>query len=56
MTAYELMIKTNHHLIKGGKLTDAQKATIARQLLAARSTTDIKRWGNVPAFTFWRSY
>ena len=37
MTAYELMIKTNHHLIKGGTLTDAQKASIVRQLLAARS-------------------
>jgi len=38
MTAYELMIKTNHHLIKGGELTDAQKANIVRQLLAAQNT------------------
>jgi len=37
MTAYELMIKTNHHLIKDGELTDAQKANIVRQLLAART-------------------
>ena len=37
MTAYELMIKTNHHLIKDGELTDAQKSNIAGQLLAARS-------------------
>ena len=37
MTAYELMIKTNHHLIKGGELTDAHRATIVRQLLAART-------------------
>ena len=37
MTAYDLMIKTNHHLLRGGTLTDAQKAGIARQLLAARS-------------------
>ena len=37
MTAYELMIKTNHYLIKGGKLTDGQKANIARQLFNARS-------------------
>lgn len=36
MTAHELMIKTNHHLIKGGELTDPQKANIVRQLLAAR--------------------
>jgi hypothetical protein len=37
MTAYELMIKTNHHIIKDGELTDAQKANIVRQLLAART-------------------
>jgi len=36
MTAYELMIKTNHHLIQGGKLTEPQKANIVRQLLASR--------------------
>ena len=38
MTAYELMVKTNHYLIKGGELTDAQKTNIIRQLLAAKST------------------
>ena len=38
MTAYDLMIKANHHLIKGGDLTCPQKANIVRQLLDARST------------------
>jgi len=42
---YELMIKTNHHLIKGGELTDAQKGNITRQFLAARSKEDVERWG-----------
>jgi len=37
MTAYELMIKTNHHLIKNRELTNAQKANIVCQLLAAQS-------------------
>jgi len=37
MTAYELMIKTNHHLIRGGELSAAQKAAIVPRLLAARS-------------------
>lgn len=37
MTVHELMVKTNHYLIKGGELTGAQKAKIAGQLLAARS-------------------
>lgn len=37
MTAYELMIKTNHYLIQGGTLTEAQKGSIVRQLLAAKS-------------------
>ena len=37
MTAHELMIKTNHHLIKGGELTEPQKANIVRQLLAVRT-------------------
>ncbi|MDD4495113.1 MAG: hypothetical protein PHV32_12375 [Eubacteriales bacterium] len=40
MTAYELMMKTNHHLIKGGILTDAQKQNIVHQLLAARTTPE----------------
>ena len=38
MNAHELMIKTNHYLIKGGELTEAQKANISSQLLAARSS------------------
>ena len=32
--AYELMIKTNHYLIKGGDLLESQKAGIAGRLLA----------------------
>ena len=28
MTTHELMIKTNHHLIKGGELTEPQRANI----------------------------
>jgi len=48
---YELMLKTNHHLIKGGGLTDAQKGTITRQLLAAKTAPNIKRWGSMyPSF------
>ena len=43
MTAYELMIKTNHYLIRGGELTDAQKANIAHQLHAGRITDGQKR-------------
>jgi len=37
MTAYELTVKTNHYLIKGGKLTDAHKASITRQLFEAQN-------------------
>jgi len=37
MTAHELMIKTNLHMIAGGELTDAQKSSVVRGLLAARS-------------------
>ena len=37
MTPHELMIKTNHHLIKGGKLTAMQKENIVRQFLDARN-------------------
>lgn len=40
MTAYELMIKTNHYLIKRGKLTERQKADISDRLLSARSTPE----------------
>ena len=35
-TTHELMIKTNHHLIKGGELTALHKANITRWLLSAR--------------------
>jgi len=37
MTAYDLMIKTNHHLLRGGELTDVQKSRIVKEFLAARS-------------------
>lgn len=40
MIAYELMIKTNHQLIKDEKLTDKQKGDIVSQLLSARSTPE----------------
>ena len=43
MTAHELMIKTNHHLIKGGELTEPQKANITRQILDTRSDERIKQ-------------
>ena len=43
MTPYELMIKSNHHLIKGGELTDSQKANIVRQLLVAQSDERTKQ-------------
>ena len=43
MTAYDLMIKTNHHLIKGGNLTEPQKANVVRQLLEARSDERTKQ-------------
>ena len=38
MTAYELMIKTNQYLIRGGELTDAHKANIVHKLRANRIT------------------
>ena len=38
MTIYELMVKTNHYLIKGGILTDEQKKWIVQQILPSRST------------------
>jgi hypothetical protein len=40
LTAYELMIKTNYHLIKGGALTDKQKENIVGQFLSARNTPE----------------
>ena len=35
---YELMIKINHHIIKGGEFTDKQKENIVNQFLAAKSS------------------
>lgn len=43
MTVHELMLKTNHHLIKGGELTVPQKEDIVRQFLAARSNERTKQ-------------
>jgi len=43
MTAYELLIITNHHLIKGGELTEPQKAGIVRQLHTAQSDERTKQ-------------
>ena len=48
MAAYELMIKTNHYLIRGGVLNDAQKSNIVRQLQAGRITDGVKRTFNNP--------
>jgi hypothetical protein len=42
MTTHELMLKTNHYLIKGGQLTDAHKANITRQLSLAH-TNELKK-------------
>lgn len=43
MKAYELMIKTNHYLIRGGVLTDAHKAKIVRQLYENKITDGRRR-------------
>ena len=43
MTAYELMIKANHHLIRGGSYSDAEKTEIADRLRAGRITGGEKR-------------
>jgi hypothetical protein len=43
MTAHELMVRTNHYLIKGGELTEAHKTNITGQLLAAKSTPEQAR-------------
>jgi len=40
MNAHELMIKTNHYLIKGGQLNEKQKSNIVNQFLAARITKE----------------
>ena len=44
MTAYELMIKTNHHLMQGGVFTAVQAQTITRKLLAARNPDTAQRF------------
>ena len=43
MTVHELMVKTNHYLIKDGELTATQKDKIVRQLLAAQSDEKTKQ-------------
>lgn len=40
MDIYELMIKTNYFLIKGGTLTDGQKQNIVNQLISAVSNKE----------------
>jgi len=50
MTAYNLMVKTTHHLIRGFALTDAQKANIARQLREHRITDGRLRTFNAYAY------
>ncbi|MCL2361826.1 MAG: hypothetical protein FWC73_08455 [Defluviitaleaceae bacterium] len=50
MTAYELMIKTNHHLIRGGEYNEAEKADIAHQLRANRVTDGRMRTFNPYAY------
>lgn len=37
MTAYQWMLKTNYHLIRGGTFTDEGRNNIARRLMAART-------------------
>lgn len=43
MTAYELMIKTNRHLINGGTITEKQRGNIVRDLLFAASDENAKQ-------------
>jgi hypothetical protein len=51
MNAYELMVKTNHFLIKGGSLTDSQKDNIVGQLLSAQIKPEqAKRFYNIVKF------
>lgn len=45
MNPYDLMIKTNYHLIRGGEYTDTQKSDIVNQLLATRAEP-----GSTPGF------
>ena len=39
MTTYDLMIKTIHYLMKGGKLTEDQKNSIVNRFMMEISTT-----------------
>ena len=50
MKAYELMIKTNHLMIKGEKFSDEQKANIAQQLYENKITDGRKRTFNAYAY------
>ena len=43
MVAYDLMIKTNHYLIRGGELSDKHKDTIVRKLYDNKITDGRKR-------------
>jgi len=43
MKAYDLMVRANHYLIKGGELTAGQKANLVRQLRENRITNGRKR-------------
>ena len=43
MTAHELMTNVNHFLIKGGVLSDKQKANIVKQLLSAKNTREMAK-------------
>jgi len=43
MIAYDLMINTNHYLIKGGELSESQKLNIAQKLRENRITDGITR-------------
>lgn len=40
MTSYELMIKVNHHLIKGGTLSEGQIGAIVDQFMGDRSKAE----------------
>lgn len=42
-TTHELMVKTNHYLIKGGELTDSQKSNIVNQFLSAQNDERTKQ-------------
>ena len=48
MTAYDLMIKTTLHLIRGGMYSDTEKADNAKRLSASRATNGLKRTHNNP--------